>query len=102
MNTHTFTHAKLATLRRRIRTQALDTETKAQLLAHVKHLRSLYEYEVHTSIVGFAGSHSLAYWSEFFKLTPDARTTEVRARLAYARETKVDFHTPPELETFLE
>lgn len=102
MNTHTFTHAKLTALRRRIRTQALDAETKAQLLAHVKHLRSLYEYEVHTTIVGFRGSRSLAYWSEFFKLTPDARTTEVRVRLAYARETKVDFYVSPQLEPFLE
>lgn len=102
MNTHTFTHAKLTALRRKVRLGPSPIEMRARLLAEIKHMSALYAYEVHTTIPGFEGSRSLAYWSEFFKLTPDARTTEVRARLAYARETKVDFYVSPQLETFLE
>jgi hypothetical protein len=86
-------YPQLNAMRRRVRTES----DAPGLLSEIKFLRARYEQEVHTTIEGFDGSHSLAYWSEFFKLHPSLRTNEVRARLAYARDTKVEFDLSSQL-----
>lgn len=89
------TYQILNRMRRVVRSAPLlSVEERATRLAALKLLRATYEVEVVCTIPGFEGPRSLAYWSEFFKLAPQLRTPAVRAKLAYARETKVEMDLP--------
>ena len=87
----TLTHAALCRARRALQTYDGAIEIEAKVQAEIATLVAAYLAQVHTTIPEFEGSHSLAYWRAYFQLASALRTPAVRARLAYARETKVVF-----------
>lgn len=97
----TLTLPVLRRLRREIKDSSLSAPDKAELLAEVAYLTACYLHEVHTTIPGFQGSHSLAHWREYFRIMPEWRTSDVKKRLTYAQDTKVDFSLSPLLESRL-
>lgn len=65
----------------------------------LQHMLHTYEMEVCTVLPGTATSHSLAYWRELYALNHRKMRPPARARIRYAKQTKVAFEPSAQVLT---
>lgn len=73
----------------------------AELRAELQGLKAQYLQETHTIIEPHPHSKSLAYWREYVKLQPSFLTEARKKRIAYAKQTRVEFEISEKLHAFI-
>ena len=87
----TFTHRDLSRCLDRAY-KAYDRDSRMlEAIVELRFMLSSYEHEVCTVLPGNAQSRSIAYWKELYRITNTRMGKPTQERMAYAKQTKVDF-----------
>lgn len=66
-----------------------------EAIVELKHMLNSYEHEVCTVLPFNAQSRPLAYWKEIYRINRTRMGKLAQERMAYAKQTKVDFTVSP-------